>query len=174
MESIEDILGGAVDLEGAPIADGERRLLDPGWYTWEVKSVDIVPTKRGDGYYLAVELGILSDEISNWDFTDRITISNSNQMAVEIGERKRNALFLAAGFSHISNEAMQEIIGKHVQGRIKIREPKPSSPGNDFGPSNEINAYKEVGKITPRKPSSNSSTPSPDSSGDGDETPPWM
>lgn len=124
---IEDAIGEVFDPSSAEPASG----FDPipaGWYPLQVESAEVKETKAKTGKILSLEFLVL-DKAAGRKLFKRINIMNANQQAQDIGRRELSALTLGCGLVGLKDTT--ELIGKQVQGRVKIRQDEGRDPDND-------------------------------------------
>lgn len=125
-------LGG---FDASQVAPSEAfEVIPPGKYKVQVVDSDIRSTKDGNGSYLWLELEILDGEQQGRKLWDRITLNNSNQQAVEIGQRQLSALCHACGKLRPGDSS--ELHGIPVIATVRVRPPR-----DGYDASNELRGY---------------------------------
>ena len=140
---ISRVIGGDFDGEGVEPSCG----FDPvpaGWYTCEIESAQVLETKKKDGMYLKMVTGVVSEQFEGRKFFPTITLSNPNQMAVDIGRRNLEVLRIACQLPTIGDTT--ELVGKIIDVRVKIHKEE----GRD--PDNKVTTYRAIGDEKPSKP----------------------
>ncbi len=136
MGNIADIYGGGFDTSSVEAASGFEPLA-AGWYPVEIENAEIRDTKAGTGKYLKLELSVIGEQHNGRKLWPNINLMNPNAKAVEIGMRELAALGLACGLAAITDT--DELLGKQIQARVKIKQEK------GYDPDNEVTAYKPLG-----------------------------
>lgn len=116
--------------------------LPPGVYVMTISRVQSKETNDKTGVYVEVEFDIQSPpEFGNRKFWDRFNIINKSQKAQQIGREGFADLAKACGIHGVINDD-QEILGKTVQGRLRVKDSdNPQYPE----PKNECRKYYPVG-----------------------------
>jgi len=118
--------------------------LPAGKYTAEVTASDMRPNSKGTGEFLWLEFSVLDGPYAGRKVWAQLNLVNPSQQAVEIAQRELSALCRAVGKLRVQDSI--ELHNCPVEITLKVR--------NDveFGPSNTIRGYKEVGGKTKTVP----------------------
>ncbi len=142
MNDIQNAMGGAAFVPGnVPNAATGFEPIPPGWYPIMIEKAEVRDTKAGTGKYLWMETTVVGENFANRKLFPTITIQNPNQMAVEIGHRELAALGMACGLNAITSS--DELLGKTVQAKVKIKKEK------GYDPDNEVNGWKPLDGAAP-------------------------
>jgi hypothetical protein len=139
-----------------PVAGGGRPLLDEGWYFAQVTSTEIKPTRDGQGGFLAIELALAHCETgATGEFTQRLNLWASNQVAQEIAHKQLSAICHITGIFKLNmgNQA-RELVGAKYRVQIKIKEQSDTRTNAVAGAtfkSNDIGQFTDMQGNAPGK-----------------------
>jgi len=121
---------------------GEYTTLSPGEYPCVVVSIETKQNKANTGTYEEVTLEVIDGEYTGRKIFDRITRSNPNTQAVQIGASQLSALLHACG--NLTPARPELLYNIPIIAVVAVR------PGQgEYGPSNEVKTYKAK-KASPR------------------------
>lgn len=115
--------------------------LPAGDYSAMIIDSTIKPTKNGAGQYLELTMQVLDGPCANRLLWDRLTIQHPNAKTVEIAQRQLSAICHAVGVLTVSDSS--QLHNRPMRVRVKYLEDQ------QYGPKNEIGAYKAVGASAP-------------------------
>lgn len=115
-----------------------------GDYTAMIIDSGMEQTKTGRGSFLKLTLQIIDGPLSGRLLWDRLTLVHDNTKTVEIAQRQLSAICHALGIMQVQDSA--QLHGKPMLLRVKYIE-----GDGQYGPKNEIGAYKAIGSA-PTKP----------------------
>ena len=104
----------------APAAPFEP--LPPGKYRVQIVQSEMRATKDGSGAYLWLELDVIEGEHWGRKLFDRLNLSNSNPLTVEIAQRQLSSICHAIGKLQVSDSPELHLIPMWVQ--VRVRPPK--------------------------------------------------
>lgn len=128
----------------AAAVEPDKGVGDPvpsGWYIVAVDESDVKPTKAEGGFYLECRFNILDGAYQGRKLFARFNLRNANAQATEIGQRQLSALAHAVGVMMVNDS--QDLHGKPLKVKVKVRPAK-----DDYEPSNDITAYRNVNENT--------------------------
>jgi len=132
MPDLGDIFGGGFDTSThEPLNDYD--LIPPGKYIVHIDRAEVKQTKKGDGYYLEIEMIIMDGPCKNRKLWDRINIVNPSVQCQEIGLRALTALGCAAGITKLNLAA--QLVSCTVVAHVKVKKEQ-----------NEIRTYSSLEK----------------------------
>lgn len=111
--------------------------LPAGKYVADVSNSDMRPNNKGTGEYLWLEFTVLDGPYPSRKVWTQLNLVNPSQQAVEIAQRELSALCRAAGKLRVQDSV--ELHGIPIEINVKIK----NDP--EYGPSNVIRGYKEIG-----------------------------
>ncbi len=164
MGDISEIYGGEFIVgDHEPTNDFEP--LPAGLYMVEIDNAEVKTTKAGTGRYLKLEMSIIGQDYMGRKIFANINLKNPNKQAEEIGLRDLAALGLAIGVTTIKDTT--DLLGKPLIVKLSVK------PGDgNYGPNNEVRAYKSIkGTTAPTQP--RQSQPATPAAPAGNK-PPWM
>jgi len=119
-------------------------LLPPGWYGAYVEETELKPTKKNDGWFLAVTFNIVSpEEFSGRKVFENMNLQNPNPKAVEIGQRALCGLGQAVGIPACPDTDL--LLNKMMEMKIAIKTGKPSAAYPDPQPENVVREFRAIG-----------------------------
>jgi hypothetical protein len=142
---------------------GDFSPIPKGDYTAKIVKADVMPTKAGDGEYIKLRLDILAPTHQGRVLFANLNIRNPSAKAEEIGRQQLGDIMRALGLAKVSDT--DQLIGGELSIKVDVKD------SEQYGPSNEVKAYKSAG-----------GTPAPIKSADMQQkapqaekkTPPWM
>ncbi|MGE0209766.1 MAG: DUF669 domain-containing protein [Lysobacteraceae bacterium] len=118
--------------------------LPSGEYPAVIVDSDMKPTKAGTGQYLELHFQIIDGPCKGRQVWGRLNLDNPNPKAVEIAQRDLSAICHALGITQaITDSAV--LHGRPLVIRVEYREGT-----GQYGPSNEIKAYKRLEGVPPQ------------------------
>lgn len=117
-----------------------REPIPPGKYEAQIVESSVDDTKNGNGKVLKLVWQVLDGEFQGRKVFDRVNLANPNQQAVEIGQRQLSSICRAVGRLRIQDSSELHDVPCVIS--VKIRPAK-----GEYGPSNEINGYAQVGEL---------------------------
>lgn len=151
-------LGYTINKEDLPEQEGgDYSPLPEGFYTTQITGAELKDTKSGTGQYIKVEYTVVGDNYQGRKVWGNINIKNDSEKAEEIGRSQLNSLMAAIGLKTLSDT--DELVGSDVTIKLKV---KPAQ--GEWGPSNEVKAFKSSGTSALKSESKDS---------DGGGKPPW-
>ncbi len=120
-----------------------QETIPAGWYDLQIVKSDMKPTKDGTGFYLEIEMEVMSGEHAKRKLFDRFNLQNNNPAAVEIAYKQLSAVCHAVGV--IQCQDSSQLHGRPFSGKVKLI---PAGPGNDgkmYDAKNEMGGYKAIG-----------------------------
>jgi len=110
-----------------------------GWYRAVFIASEEKPTKAQTGSYLQLTAEILEGEHAGRKLTERLNLNNPNQTAVEIAQRTLSGICRAVGVMTPKNS--DDLHDRPFMVMVAVK-----AATGDYGASNEIKEYAEVGK----------------------------
>ncbi len=138
MSNLAAIFGAGFDTNTVK-PQGDFDLIPPDKYPVIIDKVEVLQTRKQDGYYLKVCMTILDGPYRNRKLWPKIQIQNPSQQCVEIGLRTLSALGKATGVTYVSDE--NQFLGKTCMAHVKVKDEQneirtysamdrpPSNPG---------------------------------------------
>ena len=139
-------LSNLVDLTASPESQFEP--LPSGDYPVVVVGSEVKTTKRGDGQYLELQMQVMSGAYSGRTLWSRVTLSNPNATATQIGQQQLAQLRHATGQMQLSDS--QQLHGVPVQARVEHVKADPSKHRDRDG--NEVRSFKALAGATSAQP----------------------
>lgn len=119
-----------------------RDIVPPGKYVAQIINSEMRTTKSGTGQFLWLELDILEGEHQGRHLFTNINLVNTNEKAVEIGQRQLSAICHAAGRLQLTDS--EQLHGQPMTVTVKVK------PGEgNYGPQNEISGFEAVNGAAP-------------------------
>lgn len=118
---------------------GEYEVIPAGEYLAQIVASEMVENSAKTGHFLKLEMTILEGEQAGRKVFDRLNLDNPNAQAREIAERTLNAICVACGKLSVGDSNELHDIPMLI--KVKVA-PARTQNGKDYGPSNEIGAYK--------------------------------
>ncbi len=116
---------------------GNYEPIPAGDYLAQVVESDVVPTKAGTGSQLKLKWLVLDGEYSGRFIFDRVTLTNPNAQAMEIGRKQLNTICHAVGLTHVGDSV--ELHDRPAVITVRI---KPAD--GQYAASNEVRGYKSA------------------------------
>lgn len=116
--------------------------IPPARYEAMITASERKTTKAGDGEYLKLEWTVASGEYEGRKIFDNVNLANPNAQAVDLGHRQLATICRAVGKLRINDS--EELHGITCIIDVKIRPAK-----GDWGASNDIKGYEQVGGMIP-------------------------
>lgn len=116
-----------------------------GWYKAFISDHETKRTNKGDGQYLELVWEITGPKFENRKVWDRLNLDNPNATAVEIAQASLSAICRAVGV--VKPKSADDLVGKEIEIKIAVKPAK-----GEYGPSNEVKGYREVGAAKAEKP----------------------
>lgn len=126
-----------------PQSDRNFEPIPPGWYDVSITGADVKPTKSGTGQYIAVRYDVTGPTHQGRVIFGNLNIRNANPQAERIGHQQLGELMRAIGLAKV--EDTDQLVGHHLQIKVKIRE----SAG--YEPQNDVAGFKSAGSAQPSK-----------------------
>lgn len=149
-------LSNLVDLTASP--ESQFDPLPSGDYPVVIVDSEVKTTKRGDGQYLELQMQVMSGPYSGRTLWSRVTLSNPNATATQIGQQQLAQLRHATGVMQLTDS--QQLHNIPVQARIEHVKADPAKNRDRDG--NEVRAFKALAGApavqqvaTPQKPAAN-------------------
>ncbi|NCC41567.1 MAG: DUF669 domain-containing protein [Gammaproteobacteria bacterium] len=160
-------LGGTFDATQVQPSSGYE-VLPAGEYKIVIVDSVMETTKAGNGQFLKLQMSVLDGPHQGATLFDRLNLVNPNQTAMDIAQRTLSAICHAVGMMQIQDSA--QLHNRPLIARVTLK-------GGDgqYGPSNEIKAYKPIGQQqapTPAPAATTQSAPVANAAPAG--VPPWM
>jgi hypothetical protein len=153
------LLDESFDLDSLPVSQPSFEPLPAGWYMASINSAEIRPTKSG-GKMIAIKYEVLGPTHSGR--FGNINIRNANPKAEEIGRQQLGDIMRAIGLSRLRDT--DDFIGGKLSIKVQVTQ------SEQYGPGNDIRAWKAIeGSAIPR-PTMPSSAPAQATSA---SSPPW-
>jgi len=171
MGDIANVMGGAFYADQyEPKEDFEP--LPAGEYPVSIDEAELKTTKAGTGRYVRLALTVIGEQYAGRKIFANINIKNPNQQAEEIGQRDLAAIAIAVDLMAVQDTT--DLLGKQMIVKVKVK------PGDgQYGPSNEVRAYKPLNgttakpKITAAPAQPRQAQPATTAAPAGNK-PPWM
>lgn len=112
-----------------PQSDRNFDPIPPGWYDVSITGAELRQTKSGTGQYIAVRYDVTGPTHQGRVVFGNLNIRNSNAQAESIGRQQLGELMRAIGLAKV--EDTDQLIGAHLQIKVKIRESAGYDPQND-------------------------------------------
>ena len=148
------------DLESLPVSAPAFDPLPAGWYTASISGAEVKNTKSG-GKMISLKYEILGPTHSGRFIFGNLNIRNANPKAEEIGRQQLGDIMRAIGLTHLSDT--DDLIGGKLSIKLKL------THSDQYGPGNDIQAWKALESGVIPRPSIPASAPSTSAAG----TPPW-
>ena len=141
---------------------GGSAILEPGNYSCQLTSAEIVKTKSGKGRQLKVEF---RDESGGGSITDWLNIQNESDIAQKIGREKLKAILEFGGHENPNKPGdISTLTGLRVGVAVGMsKERKDPRTGTVYGPKREVKQYFKANGAIPPTSSGVSSSPDDDS-----------
>ena len=144
--------------------------LPAGKYVAEITDSDMRSTSRGDGQFLWLEFTVLDGAYASRKIWTQLNLINPSAQAVEIAQRQLSSICHAVGKLKVSDSLSLHSIPMELT--VKIKNDK------EYGPSNEIRAFKSINRHQPSNPfedaEQKAANPKPTNAvGNGNPVPPW-
>lgn len=131
-------LSNLVDLTASP--ESQFDPLPSGDYPVVIVESEVKTTKRGDGQYLELQMQVMSGPYSGRTLWSRVTLSNPNATATQIGQQQLAQLRHATGVMQLSDS--QQLHSIPVQARVEHVKADPAKHRDRDG--NEIRSFKAL------------------------------
>lgn len=112
-----------------PQSDRNFDPIPPGWYDVSITGAELRQTKAGTGQYIAVRYDVTGPTHQGRVVFGNLNIRNPNAQAESIGRQQLGELMRAIGLAKV--EDTDQLIGHHLQIKVKIRESAGYDPQND-------------------------------------------
>lgn len=112
-----------------PQSDRNFDPIKPGWYDVSITGAELRQTKSGTGQYIAVRYDVTGPTHQGRVVFANLNIRNQNPQAESIGRQQLGELMRAIGLAKV--EDTDQLIGSHLQIKVKIRESAGYDPQND-------------------------------------------
>lgn len=112
-----------------PQSDRNFEPIPPGWYDVNITGAELRQTKTGTGQYIAVRYDVTGPTHQGRVVFANLNIRNQNPQAESIGRQQLGELMRAIGLAKV--EDTDQLIGSHLQIKVKIRESAGYDPQND-------------------------------------------
>ena len=139
-----------------PQSDRNFDPIPPGWYDVSITGAELRQTKSGTGQYIAVRYDVTGPTHQGRVVFGNLNIRNPNAQAESIGRQQLGELMRAIGLAKV--EDTDQLIGAHLQIKVKIRE----SAGYD--PQNDVAGFRASGGAT-QQPKPQAAAPANSNSG---------
>ena len=163
-------LGGTFDASAVEPSTAYEPL-PAGEYPVIIVDSNMENTKTGTGQFLKLQIQVIEGEHANAMLFDRLNLVNSNQQAVDIAKRTLSAICHAVGVLQVQDS--QQLHNKPMLVKVTVRQ-----GDGQYGPSNDIKAYKPIASAKPAAPAmarpqpAANAAPAPAAAPTG--APPWM
>jgi len=105
-----------------------------GWYSVQIVSAELRPTKAGDGEYIAIRYDITGPEYQGRVVFGNLNLKNKNPKAEEIGRQQLGELMRSIGLA--SARDTDQLIGGTLDVKLSIRK------SDEWGDKNEVKAFR--------------------------------
>lgn len=139
-------LGQVFDVNDMPTGS-TFEVLPEGWYQAAAGSAELKLTKAGDGQYIAVKWTIEGPSYQGRVVFGNITVRNPSSRAEDIGREQMGQLMRSAGMLRLMDT--DQIVGIRCEIKLKVREDK----SGQYGPQNDVVAFRAIEGATLPKPS---------------------
>ncbi len=143
-----------------PQSDLNFEPIPPGWYDVNITGAELRQTKAGTGQYIAVRYDVTGPTHQGRVVFANLNIRNANPQAESIGRQQLGELMRAIGMAKV--EDTDQLIGHHLQIKVKIRESAGYDPQNDV-----------AGFRASASPSSQAAAPAAPAKATGGAKAPW-
>ncbi len=125
--------------------------LPPAWYTAQITESEMKENSLKTGHYLQLVLQIIDGQYKGRKIFDRLNLNNPNAQAVEIAYRQLSAIAHAVGVLKVADS--QQLHGKPLQVRLKLRPATTTPDGKTYEASNDVSGYRAVeGSVSASSP----------------------
>jgi hypothetical protein len=105
--------------------------IPPGWYLAHITETEVRDASNGNGNFLVAVFEVLEGPHLHRKIYQNVTLSNSNQQAVEIGLRLKTDIYLACRITG-PTQSIDVLLFKPVKIRVGIkRDPKGEYPDSN-------------------------------------------
>ena len=130
--------------------------IPPGWYLAHIVEAGVCDAQNGNGSYLLAVFEVLEDKYLHRKIYQNVTLSNSNQQAVEIGTRLKTDIYLACGITG-PTQMIDVLLFKPVKIRVGIKR----DPTGQYQDRNRIFTVRAQDYEPKRGPSASPTSASP-------------
>ena len=124
-------LGQTFDVQSLPEGDGgDYAPLPEGWYTCQIDSAVLTPTRDGTGEYIKMRYNITGPTHQGRVVFGNINLRNKSDKAEQIGLQQLRELLTAIGLSSVNDT--DQLCGHNLSIKLKIKPATEQYPaGND-------------------------------------------
>ena len=138
-------LGFNIDANDLPEeTGGDYDPLPAGEYSVTISDATLQDTKSGTGTYIKMKLTVTGPTHEGRVLFSNLNIKNDSQKAEEIGRQQLGSVMRAIGLPSLSDT--DQLIGGTMGVKVSIRQ------SEQYGPQNEVKAYKSIGGSAAPKP----------------------
>ena len=148
-----------------PQSDRNFDPIPAGWYDVSITGAELRQTKAGTGQYIAVRYDVTGPTHQGRVIFGNLNIRNANPQAESIGRQQLGELMRAIGLAKV--EDTDQLIGHHLQIKVKIRE----SAGYD--PQNDVSGFRASGGAATQAAPKAQGTTSQQAQASGGAKAPW-
>lgn len=123
-----------------PQSDRNFDPIPPGWYDVTITSAEVRQTKSGTGQYIAVRYDVTGPMHQGRVIFGNLNIRNASPQAESIGRQQLGELMRAIGLAKV--EDTDQLIGAHLQIKVKIRE------SSGYDPQNDVSGFRASGSVS--------------------------
>lgn len=143
---------------------GSFEPLPAGDYSVTISDAELKTTNSGTGTYIKMKLTVTGPTHEGRLLFSNLNIKNDSQKAEEIGRQQLGAVMRAIGLPSLSDT--DQLIGGQMAVKVSIRQ------SEQYGPQNEVKAYKSIGGSAAPKPAFGAAAPAQPAAASG--KPAWM